>query len=131
MYYYYYYLLFRAAPASYESSQARGQFGPTAAGACHSNTGFRPRLWRILQLTAILDPWPGVRARLGIKSAFSWILIGFFSAAPERECLKVIFLKSQHVETLLYKRNNKRAFFWPTGQIHYLLLLSSLIYFTY
>ena len=43
---------------------------------------------------------------------------------------KIIFLKSQHVETYWpYKRNNKYTFFWLTRQIQYLLLLSSVFAF--
>ena len=39
-------LLFRAAPAAYGGSQARGQIGATAASLCHShgNTGSKMRL---------------------------------------------------------------------------------------
>ena len=34
-----YFLLFRAAPAAYGSSQARGQIGAATAGLHHSNVG--------------------------------------------------------------------------------------------
>ena len=42
----YLFLLFRAAPAAYEDSQARGQTGATAAGLHHShgNAGSEPHL---------------------------------------------------------------------------------------
>ena len=38
------FFLFRATPAAYGDSQARGQIGAVAAGLCHSNTGSKPRL---------------------------------------------------------------------------------------
>ena len=50
--------LFRATPAAYESSQARGQFGATATGLHHSlsNAGSEPRLRPTPQLVAMPDP---------------------------------------------------------------------------
>ena len=50
--------LFRAAPAAYGSSQARGWIRATAAGLHHSNSNARsePHLWRTPQLTAVPDP---------------------------------------------------------------------------
>ena len=50
--------VFRAAPASYGSSQARGQIGVTAAGLylSHSNMGSEPHRQPIPQLKAVLDP---------------------------------------------------------------------------
>ena len=36
--------LFRAAPAAYGDSQAKGQIGATAAGLHHSNEGSKPCL---------------------------------------------------------------------------------------
>ena len=53
---------FRAAPAAYGSSQARGQIEAVAAGLHHShsnsNMGSKPHLRPIPQLTAMLDPPP-------------------------------------------------------------------------
>ena len=45
-YYLFIYLLFRAAPAVYGGSQARGRIDAVAAGLrqSHSNTGSEPRL---------------------------------------------------------------------------------------
>ena len=50
--------LFRAAPAAYGGSQARGQIGAAATGLCqsHSNTGSELHLWATPQLRAMLDP---------------------------------------------------------------------------
>ena len=50
--------LFRATPAAYGDSQARGQIGAVAANLrqSHSHVGSEPRLWPTPQLTAILDP---------------------------------------------------------------------------
>ena len=42
----FYFLLFKAAPAAYGNSQARGQIGAVAASLCHSHSNARsePRL---------------------------------------------------------------------------------------
>ena len=50
--------LFRATPATYESSQVRGRIGATAAGLhhSHSNMGSELCLRPTLQLVATLDP---------------------------------------------------------------------------
>ena len=52
------FFLFRATPAAYGSSQARGQIEAVAAGLCHghSNSGSKLHLQPIPQLTATLDP---------------------------------------------------------------------------
>ena len=52
------FLLFRAAPAAYGGSQARGPIGTTAAGLHHShrNMGSKPRLQPTPQLMATPDP---------------------------------------------------------------------------
>ena len=49
--------LFRAAPAAYEGSQARGQIGATSAGLhhSHSNAGSEPLLRPTPQLMETLD----------------------------------------------------------------------------
>ena len=63
-------LLFRAQPAAYRSSQARGQVGAIVAGLyhCHSNTVS-----------------PTYRLRPEIEPTFSWILVGFITAEPQSE----------------------------------------------
>ena len=50
--------LFRAAPAAFGNSQARGWMGATAAGHSHShsNVGSKPHLQPTPQLIAMLDP---------------------------------------------------------------------------
>ena len=64
VFYYYYddddYLLFRAAPAAYGGSQARGRVGAIAAGLhhSHSNAGSELHLWPTPQLMAMTDPQP-------------------------------------------------------------------------
>ena len=53
-----FFLFFRAAPAAYRGSQARGLTGAAAAGLrhSHSNVGSEPRLPTTSQLEATLDP---------------------------------------------------------------------------
>ena len=48
---------FRATPAAYEDSQARGQLGTAVTGLrhSHSNVGFA-HLWPTPQLTGMLNP---------------------------------------------------------------------------
>ena len=57
LFYLFYFLLFRATPAAYGGSQARGWIGATAACLhhSHSNAGSELRLWPT-HLTASLDP---------------------------------------------------------------------------
>ena len=59
--------LFRAAPATYGSSQARGLIRALAAGLQHSHYN-----------AGSLTHW----GRPGIEPATSWFLVGFISAAP-------------------------------------------------
>ena len=58
LFFYFIFCLFRAAPSTYEGSQARGRIGPTAAGLHHSHSimGSDPHLRLTLQLMATLDP---------------------------------------------------------------------------
>ena len=50
----YFFFLFRAAPAAYGGSQARGQIGAVAASLhhSHSNKGWKPRLQHTRKLMA-------------------------------------------------------------------------------
>ena len=52
------FVFFRAAPAAYGGSQARGLIGAVATSLCqsHSNAVSEPRLQPTLQLTATRDP---------------------------------------------------------------------------
>ena len=60
IYLFIYLLLFKAAPAAYGSSQARGRIGAVAASLDHSHTeaGSELCLRPTPQLTATLDPLP-------------------------------------------------------------------------
>ena len=50
--------LFKATPAAYGGSQARGPIGAVATGLhhSHSNEGYEAHLWPTPQLVATLDP---------------------------------------------------------------------------
>ena len=52
----FYILLFRATPAAYGGSQAKGQITAVAAGHSHSNAGSELHLQSAPQLTATPDP---------------------------------------------------------------------------
>ena len=57
MHSFFFFGLFKATPAAYEGSQARGQIGAVAAVLHHSHDmGSEPHLWPTPQLTAVLDP---------------------------------------------------------------------------
>ena len=58
MIFYFFLFLFRATPAAYGGSQARGLIGATAAGLHHSRSNVRsePRLGPTPQLRAMQDP---------------------------------------------------------------------------
>ena len=66
--FFFFVLLFRAAPAAYASSQARGQIGAIATGLCHSHSNTRS-----------LTHW----MRPGIEPAPLWILVGFVTTEPQ------------------------------------------------
>ena len=75
------FLLFRAAPLAYESSQARGPIGATAASLCHSHSQSRIQAASTTYTTAhsntrSLTHW----VRTGIQLGSSWIRVGFLSA---------------------------------------------------
>ena len=67
-------LLFRATPSAYGGSQPRGWIGAMAASLHNSHSNARS-----------LTHW----GRPGIKSAASWFLVRFVSAAPRRELLNL------------------------------------------
>ena len=71
-FYFIYLLLFRAAPAAYGVSQAKGQISTVATSLyqSHSNTGSQPSPQPTAQS---LTHW----ARPGIEPAFSWMLVRF------------------------------------------------------
>ena len=82
--------LFRATPAAYGGSQARGPKGAIAADLHHSSPQFRIRAMSVTYTTThgdagSLTHW----ARAGIKPTTSWFLVGFVSAAPQRELLLI------------------------------------------
>ena len=84
---FFFFLLFKAAPAAYGCSQARGRIGATAASLHHnqSNAGSEPSLWQPASTahgntgssTHWVRPW--------IEPASSWILVGFVPTAPQWE----------------------------------------------
>ena len=84
--------LCRAAPAAYESSQARGWLRAAAASLCHShsNATSEPPPIPMDGNTQPLTHW----ARPGIKPASLWILVRFITAQPQWELPKIHFLKN-------------------------------------
>ena len=71
-----FFFLFRAAPAAYGSSGARGRIGAVAAGLHHSHSNARS-----------LTHW----VRPGIEPTSSWIFFRFVSSAPWRELWVFIY----------------------------------------
>ena len=61
----FFFSLFRAVPATYGNSQAKGRIGTTVAGLRHSysNVGSKPHLRSAPQLTAAPDPQPTERGQ--------------------------------------------------------------------
>ena len=87
LFYLFIYLIFRAAPAAYGSSQARGWIGATAGAMPQSQ---QHRIWAesVTYTTAhsnarSLTHW----VRPGIEPSTSWFLVSFVSAVPWRELL--------------------------------------------
>ena len=78
---------FRAAPAAYGGSQARGPIRPTAAGLHHSHSHNRSEAHGNARS---LTHW----ARPGNEPATSWFLVEFISTEPPWELLSSSFLSS-------------------------------------
>ena len=89
-FYFLFFALSRAIPMAYGSSQARGQIRAAAAGLCHSHrhshARSEPRLWPLLQLPAIPDPYPLSKAR--DRSHILLIIAGFITTEPQWELLE-------------------------------------------
>ena len=87
------FFLFRAVPAAYGSSQARGQIGATTASLHHSdrNAGSQPHLQPTPQLTATPKLWPTEQGQGSNLS--SWRVIIFVSSEPWWKLLKFCFFK--------------------------------------
>ena len=90
-------LSFRATPAAYGSSQARGTIGASAAGLPHSHSNARTELrpWPTPQLTAnvgSLTHW----VRPGVEPTSSWILLGLVIAESQWELQNDRFLNSEN-----------------------------------
>ena len=106
--FFFFFCFFRATPAAYGSSQARGRIRAVVAGLhhSHSNMGSEPPLRPIPQLTAMPDPEPTEQGQ-GKKPATSWFLVRFVSAVSWWElplfsyCIKVLWFFSF-----------KKPFFW-------------------
>ena len=79
----YFFLLFRAAPVTHGSSQARGLIKATAASLLHSHSNI-----------SSLTYW----ARPGFKPTTSWFLLRFVSAVPRWELPKIL---SNHIVPVL------------------------------
>ena len=95
------FLSFRASPAAFGGSQARGPIGALAARlhCSHSNSGSELCLWptsqpqqRQIQVMSVTYTTAHGNARPlthwawpGIEPATSWLLVGFVSAAPRWE----------------------------------------------
>ena len=86
------FFLFRASPAAYGSSQARGQVRAVAASLrhSHSHTRSKPHLCipHSLCNTRFLTHWAGP----GIKPASSWILVRFLTTEPQWELCMCFYL---------------------------------------
>ena len=80
--FFFFFCLFRAPPTAYGSSLARGPIGAVAAGLHHSHSDTRSATYTTAHdNTGSLTRW----ARLGIESAFLWILVRFITAEPQWE----------------------------------------------
>ena len=97
--------LFRATPAAYGGSQARGQIRATAASLHHSysNTGSEPCLRHTPQLRPVPDSlihW----TRRGIKPTSSWILVEFVIcwAIQQELSLLIIWILKYGIFTVRY-----------------------------
>ena len=80
--FFFFFCLFRAAPAAYGGSQARGRIGATAASLHHSWIWTASATYTAAQGNArSLTHW----VRPGIKPISSWILVRFVTTKPQQE----------------------------------------------
>ena len=94
--------LFRAAPAAYGGSQARGRIGAVAAGPHHSHSNTGSELPQTYCTTVHGNAGSLTHGgRTGIEPASSWIPVGFVSTAPQRE-LPSTFLFIFHFILFMY-----------------------------
>ena len=94
--------LFRAAPAAYGGSQARGRIGAVAAGPHHSHSNTGSELPQTYCTTVHGNAGSLTHGgRTGIEPASSWIPVGFVSTAPQRE-LPSTFLFTFHFILFMY-----------------------------
>ena len=78
-FFFFFFCIFRAAPAAYGGSQARGQIRAAAAGLhhSHSNAGSEPCVSSTYTITHGNARSLTHQARPGIEPATSWFLVGF------------------------------------------------------
>ena len=103
-------LLFRAEPAAYRSSQARGGIGAAVASLCHShsNTGSELHLQTTPQLVAMPDLQPTEQGQ-GSNCILTETSSGFEPAEPQWEHLNFFFFLAA------YERSWARGFLTVTG----------------
>ena len=85
--------VWRAAPAAYGSSQARGQIEATGAGLHHSYNNSRSKPKSVTYTTAHGNAGSPIQwARPGIKPTSWWILVRFPSAEPQWEVPQILLM---------------------------------------
>ena len=84
---FYLFLLFRAAPAAYGRSQARGRIGATPASLHHNHSHTGSEGICDLRQRQISGPL----REPGTEPTSSWILVGFISTAPQWELPRETF----------------------------------------
>ena len=111
----FYFNLFRAAPASYGSSQARGRIRAVAAacttatpgGSCISDVHHSSPKCRIIN--------PLSKSR--IEPVSSWILVTFVSAEPQQQLHNVSFKSLEKCAMRIIKKNFT---YWGIGRSFWL-----------
>ena len=89
-FFFFFFLLFRAAPAAYGHSQARGQIRAIVAGLHHSQSNARSATYTTTQgNTRSLTHW----ARTGMEPTSSWILVRFITHWATTGTPQAIFLR--------------------------------------
>ena len=87
-------LFFRATPAAYRSSHAKGPITAAVASLHHSQATqdlcSSATYTTAHSNTRSLTHWAGV----GIETATSWVLVRFITADPQQECQHLEILKS-------------------------------------
>ena len=97
-FFFFFFFPFRATPAVFGSSGARGHIGAATAGLHHSHSNTTSEPSATYTTTHGNAGYLTHRMRPGIKPTSSWMLVGFIATEPQQELLSTHFKYMQILE---------------------------------